>query len=166
MISVADFDRPVTDADLERIGQDWRVTDPLPWFQSYREMPMAIIEENEMPQWKDPEQLWNAAQAMGTNFVRYPAIGWAAHFYGQSAFLPKYPGMLPEEDFFGAVCEYFHARGGKVCAEALVGLQTNHVHTNGFDDAIAADGSAQRHDDTVTIHFEFRTRNLNRASSS
>lgn len=116
MISVSDFDRPITDGDLERIGQDWRPTDPLPWYQSFREMPMAIIEENEMPQWKDPEQLWNAAQAMGTDFVRYPAIGWAAHFYGQSEYLPKYPGMLPEEDFFGAVCKYFHARGGKVCA--------------------------------------------------
>ena len=109
-------DRPVTAAEYAAISRDWRPTDPLPWYQKFREMPIVIIEENEMPQWRDPEQLWNAVNAMGTNFVRYPAIGWASHFYGASKTLPKYPGMKPEEDFFGDVSRYFHERGGYVCS--------------------------------------------------
>ncbi len=105
-----------TQEERERVRADWRNTDELPWYQKFRETPLAIVEENEMPQWKTPQQLYNAVTAMGTNFVRYPAIGWAAHFFKESKALPKYKGMKPEEDFYGDVCNYFHERGGMVCA--------------------------------------------------
>ena len=105
-----------TKEERERVRADWRNTDELPWYQKFRETPLAIVEENEMPQWKTPEQLYNAVTAMGTDFVRYPAIGWAAHFFKASKTLPKYKGMKPEEDFYGDVCNYFHKRGGMVCA--------------------------------------------------
>ena len=81
---------PITEQERERPRRDWRSTDPLPWYQKFRETPIAIVEENEMPQWKTPEQLFNAVKAMGTNFVRYPAIGWGAHFFKESKMLPKY----------------------------------------------------------------------------
>ena len=107
---------PITEQERERPRRDWRSTDPLPWYQKFRETPIAIVEENEMPQWKTPEQLFNAVKAMGTNFVRYPAIGWGAHFFKESKMLPKYKGMKPEEDFYGDVCKYFHEHGGMVCS--------------------------------------------------
>lgn len=106
--------RIVSDEDWARLSRDWRSTDELPEYQWMKETPVAIVEENEMPQWKTPEQLWDAVTAMGTTYVRYPAIGWGAHFYGKSEFLPKYPGMTEEEDFFGDVCKYFHEHGGHV----------------------------------------------------
>ncbi len=105
-----------TQEELELMRADWRATDELPWYQKFRETPLAIVEENEMPQWKTPKQVWDAVQAMGTNFVRYPAIGWGAHFFKESKALPKYKGMKPEEDFYGDICKYFHERGGMVCA--------------------------------------------------
>ena len=43
---------PVTPEEWEKVRRDWRVTDELPWYQKFREMPMAIVEENEMPQKK------------------------------------------------------------------------------------------------------------------
>ncbi|MBR6736738.1 MAG: hypothetical protein IKL82_00015 [Clostridia bacterium] len=107
---------PITQQEIERIRKNWRPTDELPWYQKFRETPLAIVEENEMPQWKTPEQLYKAVTSMGTNFVRYPAIGWAAHFFKESKALPKYKGMSREEDFYGDVCNYFHEKGGMVCA--------------------------------------------------
>ena len=103
-----------TSEELERVSADWRNTDELPWYQKFRETPLAVVEENEMPQWKTPKQVWDAVQAMGTNFVRYPAIGWGAHFFKESKALPKYKGMKPEEDFYGDICKYFHEHGGMV----------------------------------------------------
>ena len=105
-----------TEEELKAVAADWRVTDELPWFQKFRETPLAIVEENEMPQWKTAEQLYNAVEAMGTNFVRYPAIGWGAHFFKESSTLQKHIGMTKDEDFFGDVVKYFHKRGGMVCS--------------------------------------------------
>lgn len=107
---------PITQEERNRIRTDWRAGDELPWYQKFRETPLAIVEENEMPQWKTPKQIFDAVKAMGTTFVRYPAIGWGAHFFKESKSLPKYKGMKPEEDFYGDVCKYFHENGGMVCA--------------------------------------------------
>ena len=53
-------DRSITEEDDLLTSKCRKSTDPLPWYQEYKESPVAIVEENEMPQWKTPEQLWDA----------------------------------------------------------------------------------------------------------
>ena len=83
--------------------------------------PVAIIEENELPSWKTPQQLVEAVKASGAQFVRYPAIRWAVHTFGSSQYLPKYP-ELGERDLFGEVLQAMHAAGIKVMAYCHFGV--------------------------------------------
>ena len=83
--------------------------------------PVAIIEENELPSWKSPQQLVDAVKASGADFVRYPAIRWAVHTFGKSQYLPKYP-ELGERDLFGEVLDAMHSAGVKVMAYCHFGV--------------------------------------------
>lgn len=83
--------------------------------------PVAIIEENELPSWKTPQQLIDAVKASGAHFVRYPAIRWAVHTFGSSRYLPKYPD-LGERDLFGEVSEAMHLAGIRVMAYCHFGV--------------------------------------------
>ena len=75
-------------SDYARTAKNWSHTDPLPRHQWLYETPVVIIEENELPQWKSPEQILQAVRDMGASHVRYPAVSWGAHFYGKSKMLP------------------------------------------------------------------------------
>lgn len=88
------------------------------WIKS---TPVAIIEENELPSWKDTAQLVASVRACGAEFVRYPAIRWGVHTFGDSKYLPKYPG-LGERDLFNEVLQAMHANGIKVMAYCHFGV--------------------------------------------
>jgi len=75
--------------DYAKTAQTWSINDPLPWWQWLKEEPVVIIEENELPAWKNPEQIYKVVKDMGANHVRYPAICWGGHFYKESKALPK-----------------------------------------------------------------------------
>ena len=47
-------------SDYARTAKNWSHTDPLPRHQWLYETPVVIIEENELPQWKSPEQILQA----------------------------------------------------------------------------------------------------------
>lgn len=87
----------------------------LPEWQWVRETPVAILEENELPAWKDASQVIAAMRTMGATFLRYPAIGWGAHFCGTSSFLPKYP-WLGERDLFREITEALRGNGMRIMA--------------------------------------------------
>ena len=68
----------------------WSCSDPLPKHQWLLETPLVIIEENELPQWKNADELVRVVKEMGGTHVRYPAVSWGAHWYGKSEHLPSY----------------------------------------------------------------------------
>ena len=106
----------------------WSHTDPLPKHQWLAETPLVIIEENELPQWKNAEDLVRVVKEMGGTHVRYPAISWGAHWYGESAHLPSYfdlpsyreaaarCGYPERRDLFGEVSKAMKAAGIRVTA--------------------------------------------------
>ena len=106
----------------------WSHTDPLPPYQWLLEEPLVIIEENELPQWKSPEDLVRVVQKMGGKHVRYPAVSWGAHWYGESKHLPSYfdfpsyreaakrCGYPAHPDLFGDVTRAMHEAGIRVMA--------------------------------------------------
>lgn len=104
------------------IGADWRITDELPWWQWLKETPVAILEENELPAWKDPGQVIQALKDMGADHIRYPAICWGAHFYDHSNFLPKAAGIEPDSDYFGSIVKACRENGIKVMAYCHYGV--------------------------------------------
>lgn len=108
--------------DYELLGPDWRVGDPLPSWQWLKELPVAIVEENELPAWKSPEQIVKAVRDMGAEHVRYPAICWGAHYFGHSDFLPKAKGIPPDSDYFGDVVRACRKAGIKVMAYNHIGV--------------------------------------------
>jgi hypothetical protein len=91
------------------------------FWQWQKETPVAILEENELPAWKDADQVVNAVKAMGATSVRYPAIRWGVHSFDSSNFLPKYPG-LGERDLFGEVFRAMKAQNIKVMAYCHYGV--------------------------------------------
>ena len=94
---------------------------PLPSWQWVRETPVAILEENELPAWNDPHQVLAAVRAMGASMLRYPAIGWGAHFFQQSRWLPKYP-LIGDRDLYGEISEVMRAHGVKMMAYCHYGV--------------------------------------------
>ncbi len=114
-------------SDYARTAKNWSHTDPLPRHQWLYETPVVIIEENELPQWKSPEQILQAVRDMGASHVRYPAVSWGAHFYGKSKMLPKFTelpeykkvtdaGFAADFDLFGDVSRCMKENGVKVMA--------------------------------------------------
>ena len=101
---------------------DWRMEDPLPWWQWLKETPVAILEENELPAWKDTRQVIQALKEMGADHLRYPAICWGAHFYDRSDFLPKAAGIAPDSDYFGDMVKACRENGIKVMAYCHYGV--------------------------------------------
>ena len=109
-------------------ARPWSHTDPLPAHQWLLETPLVIIEENELPQWGDVSELVRVVREMGGTHVRYPAISWGAHWYGESAHLPSYFDLpayraaaercgYPEKpDLFGEVTRAMHEAGIRVMA--------------------------------------------------
>ncbi len=102
--------------DYSKTAEPWSIKDPLPWWQWLKEEPVVIIEENELPAWKSPEQIYRAVRDMGADHVRYPAICWGAHFYKESKSLPKFSALEPDSDCFGDVLRYMRKKGVKVMA--------------------------------------------------
>jgi Hypothetical glycosyl hydrolase 6 len=92
-----------------------------PFWQWQKETPVAILEENELPAWKDAEQVVAAVKAMGANLVRYPAIRWGVHSFGSSEYLPEYPG-LGERDLFGEIFTAMKKHNIKVMAYCHYGV--------------------------------------------
>lgn len=109
-------------------ARPWSYSDPLPEHQWLLETPLVIIEENELPQWKDAEDLLRVVKKMGGTHVRYPAVSWGAHWYAESAHLPSYfdlpsyrraaerCGYPERRDLFGEVTRVMHEAGIRVMA--------------------------------------------------
>lgn len=108
--------------DYAKIGEDWRVGDALPEWQWLRETPVAILEENELPAWKNTQQIMDALKEMGAEHIRYPAICWGAHFYAHSAYLPKAAGIAEDSDYFGAVAHACRENGVRLMAYCHYGV--------------------------------------------
>ncbi len=107
-------------------ARPWSHTDPLPAYQWLLETPLVVIEENELPQWKNADELLAVVRKMGGRHVRYPAVSWGAHWYGESAHLPSYfdlpsyraaaarCGYPERRDLFGEVVRVMHEAGIRV----------------------------------------------------
>jgi len=93
----------------------------IPFWQWQKETPVAILEENELPAWKDAEQVVAAVKAMGADLLRYPAIRWGVHSFDSSEYLPKYPG-LAERDLFGEIFTAMKKHDVKVMAYCHYGV--------------------------------------------
>lgn len=93
----------------------------VPFWQWQKETPVAILEENELPAWKDADQVVAAVKAMGAQMLRYPAIRWGVHSFDVSRYLPKYPG-LGERDLFGEIFAAMKMHGIKVMAYCHYGV--------------------------------------------
>jgi hypothetical protein len=106
----------------------WSNLEPLPSWQWVRETPVAILEENELPAWRDPDQVLRALEEMGARFLRYPAIGWGAHFCSESNYVPKYPG-LEGRDLFGEISRATRANGVKLMAYFHYGVLYRFLET-------------------------------------
>ncbi|OGV49680.1 MAG: hypothetical protein A2017_07435 [Lentisphaerae bacterium GWF2_44_16] len=91
------------------------------FWQWAKETPLAVLEENEMPVWKDAREVFDAVKAMGASMIRYPAIRWGVHSFDASAHLPKYPG-LADRDLFGEVFSLFKKKGLKITAYCHYGV--------------------------------------------
>jgi hypothetical protein len=104
---------------------DFSNIDSCTW-QWVKETPVAILEENELPAWKSAEDVCNALETMGADFIRYPAIGWGAHFYSKSDWLPKYlefdESFDSSRDLFGEICSEIRSRGKKIMAYCHYGV--------------------------------------------
>lgn len=94
----------------------------LPAWQWVKETPVAIVEENELPMWSNADELVDVMRKMGAGFIRYPAIGWGAHFYDRSDFLPKYSLIDPARDLFGEVNDAMRKAGIKMMAYCHYGV--------------------------------------------
>ena len=128
--------------DYQSTAQAWAHDDPLPWWQWLKEEPVVIIEENELPAWKDAEQIYQVLRAMGANHVRYPAVCWGAHFYKESQSLPKFFTLDPGSDYFGDVSECMKKHGAKVMAYCHYGVlyrELEELHPDWL--AVKSDGS-------------------------
>ncbi|MBU0715889.1 MAG: hypothetical protein KJ964_11085 [Verrucomicrobia bacterium] len=97
-----------------------------PHWQWLKETPVAILEENELPAWREPSQVLAAVRAMGASLLRYPAIRWGVHSFSESAYLPKYPG-LGDRDLFGEILRTMRDNGVKVMAYCHYGVLHSHV---------------------------------------
>lgn len=84
-------------------------------WQWLKETPVAVLEENELPVWRDAGEVVEAVRRMGGGMLRYPAIRWGLHTFGESQYLPKYPG-LGGRDLLGEICEAMSGSGIKVMA--------------------------------------------------
>ena len=126
--------------------------DSYPDCQWLYETPVVIIEENELPQWRDAGQILKAVRDMGAEHVRYPAVCWGAHFYGHSAKLPKYTELpeyskavdagLPHDfDLFGEVSSLMKRNGIRVMA---------YMHFGG----VLYDGIASLHPDWRAVRTD------------
>lgn len=93
----------------------WPALDGNEFWQWAKETPLAVLEENEMPVWKDAHEVLDAVVSMGASMIRYPAIRWGVHSFDSSAYLPKYPG-LGERNLFGEIFSLFKTKGLKVTA--------------------------------------------------
>ncbi len=93
----------------------------LPFWQWQKETPIAILEENELPAWKDAEQVVAAVKAMGAELLRYPAIRWGVHSFDSSEYLPKYPG-LNGRDLFGEIFVAMKKHNIKIMAYCHYGV--------------------------------------------
>ncbi|MFA5291715.1 MAG: alpha-amylase family protein [Phycisphaerae bacterium] len=105
----------------------------IPFWQWLKETPVAILEENELPVWSDPSEVVEAVKAMGAEFIRYPAIGWGAHFYDKSDWLPKYPLIEDNNDLYGKISQAVKSHGIKIMAYCHYGvlypeLEKSHLH--------------------------------------
>ena len=105
-----------------RVACPWPDPEDVPDWQWLRETPVAIVEENELPMWGDPQQIVDALREMGASLARYPAIGWGAHFYGESEFLPKYPFLDADQDLFGDVTRAMRRNEIRVMAYCHYGV--------------------------------------------
>ena len=109
-------------------SRPWSYSDPLPRHQWLLETPIVIIEENELPQWGNADELVRVVKEMGATHVRYPAVSWGAHWYGESRHLPSYfdlpsyraaaarCGYPAHRDLFGEVVDAMHKAGIRVMA--------------------------------------------------
>jgi putative glycosyl hydrolase-like family 6 (GHL6) protein len=93
----------------------------IPFWQWQKETPVAILEENELPTWKNACQVVTAVKAMGADLVRYPAIRWGVHSFDSSEYLPKYPG-LGDRDLFGEIFTAMKKQNIKVMAYCHYGV--------------------------------------------
>jgi len=90
-------------------------------WQWLKETPVAVLEENELPAWREPSQVLAAVRTMGADLLRYPAIRWGLHSCSKSAYLPKYPG-LGSRDLFGEILKTMKDNGVKVMAYCHYGV--------------------------------------------
>lgn len=98
----------------------------MPFWQWLKETPVAILEENELPAWKNASQVVEAARSMGATLVRYPAIRWGVHTYDSSMYLPKYPG-LGTRNLFGEIFDELKSNGMQVMAYCHYGVLHTHA---------------------------------------
>lgn len=105
-----------------RIACPWPDPEALPDWQWLRETPVAILEENELPMWGDPRQVVASLREMGADLVRYPAICWGAHFFGESEFLPKYPFLDEGQDVYGDLTRVLREHDIRVMAYCHYGV--------------------------------------------
>ncbi|MCD6593068.1 beta-galactosidase trimerization domain-containing protein [Candidatus Bathyarchaeota archaeon] len=96
-------------------------------YQWIKETPIAILEENEVPLWRDASQVADAVESMGAEAIRYPAIRWAVHTYKESKYLPKYPG-LGERDLLGEIMNEMKSRGITVIPYCHIGVLHTHAY--------------------------------------
>lgn len=98
----------------------------IPHWQWVKETPVAILEENELPAWKDAKQVVKAVKKMGVKLMRYPAIRWGVHSFDKSDYLPKYPD-IGKRDLFGEIISEMRRNNIKVMAYAHYGALHSHV---------------------------------------
>jgi hypothetical protein len=110
----------------KEIACKWPALGKEDYWQWAKETPLAVLEENEMPMWKDAQEVVDAVKAMGASIIRYPAIRWGVHSFDSSEYLPKYPG-LGERDLFGEVFSLFKKEGLKVTAYCHYGVLHNTI---------------------------------------